>query len=86
MLLVAVSSFAQQTFGCRNLSLLLSLIHPLSCPSPIPPFTSFKGIGLARVLVTRITYVGELGYELHIPTEFALHVYERVCEMGKEHG
>ncbi len=52
------------------------------------PFRTAKeiAIGLARVLVTRITYVGELGYELHIPTEFALHVYERVTEVGKAHG
>ena len=28
--------------------------------------------------------VGELGYELHIPCEFALHVYDRVVEAGKE--
>lgn len=52
------------------------------------PFRTAReiAIGLARVLVTRITYVGELGYELHIPTEFALHVYERVVEVGEKHG
>ena len=33
-------------------------------------------IGLARVLATRITYVGELGYELFVPAEAAAHVYE----------
>lgn len=33
-------------------------------------------VGLARVLATRITYVGELGYELFIPTEQAAHVCE----------
>jgi 4-methylaminobutanoate oxidase (formaldehyde-forming) len=27
------------------------------------------GIGFARLLCARITYVGELGYELHIPSE-----------------
>jgi glycine cleavage system aminomethyltransferase T len=27
--------------------------------------------------------VGELGYELHIPCEFAQHVYDRVVEAGK---
>lgn len=35
-------------------------------------------IGLARVLATRITYVGELGFELFIPAEQAVHVYERL--------
>ncbi|CAB9516415.1 methylaminobutanoate oxidase [Seminavis robusta] len=39
-------------------------------------------IGLARVLCMRITYVGELGYELFIPTEQALHVYDRIQSIG----
>lgn len=33
-------------------------------------------VGFARLLATRITYVGELGYELFIPAEQAVHVYE----------
>jgi glycine cleavage system aminomethyltransferase T/glycine/D-amino acid oxidase-like deaminating enzyme len=40
-------------------------------------------IGFARVLCIRITYLGELGYELYIPTEQAVHVYERLIEVGR---
>ena len=40
-------------------------------------------IGYARVLCIRITYLGELGYELYIPTEQATHVYDRVVEAGR---
>src|SRR6185295_15124123 len=40
-------------------------------------------IGFARALCIRITYVGELGYELYIPTEQSAHVYERLIEAGK---
>jgi 4-methylaminobutanoate oxidase (formaldehyde-forming) len=43
-------------------------------------------IGLARVLCVRITYVGELGYELNIPSEQAGHVYDRIVEAGKPFG
>jgi 4-methylaminobutanoate oxidase (formaldehyde-forming) len=43
-------------------------------------------IGFARVLSIRITYVGELGYELYIPTEQAVHVYERLVEAGQGFG
>jgi glycine cleavage system aminomethyltransferase T/glycine/D-amino acid oxidase-like deaminating enzyme len=39
-------------------------------------------IGYAPVLAMRVTYVGELGYELHVPTEFALTVYETLMEAG----
>src|SRR5712691_11235880 len=40
-------------------------------------------IGFARVLLIRITYLGELGYELYIPAEQATHVYDRLIEAGK---
>ncbi len=41
-------------------------------------------IGSASVLCIRITYVGELGYELYIPAEQARSVYDRLVEAGME--
>jgi 4-methylaminobutanoate oxidase (formaldehyde-forming) len=43
-------------------------------------------LGFARVLCIRITYVGELGYELYIPSEHATHVYDRIVEAGQDVG
>lgn len=43
-------------------------------------------IGYARVLCVRITYVGELGYELYIPSEHAVHVYEQIVKHGQAVG
>ncbi len=43
-------------------------------------------IGLARVLCIRISYVGELGYELHVPAEQAVHVYDRLADAGQALG
>ena len=43
-------------------------------------------IGFARVLCIRITYLGELGYELHIPAEQALAVYDRLVAAGEPLG
>lgn len=43
-------------------------------------------IGFARVLCARITYLGELGYELHVPVELAGHVYEQLIEAGAPSG
>ena len=43
-------------------------------------------IGFARVLCVRITYLGELGYELYIPTEQAMHVYDRLVAAGPAFG
>jgi len=43
-------------------------------------------VGYAPVTALRITFVGELGYELYIPTEFACHVYETLWAAGQEFG
>ena len=43
-------------------------------------------IGFARALCVRITYLGELGYELYIPSEQATHVYDRLVEAGAAFG
>jgi glycine cleavage system aminomethyltransferase T/glycine/D-amino acid oxidase-like deaminating enzyme len=40
----------------------------------------------APVLALRVTYVGELGWELHIPVEFAASLYESLLEAGQRHG
>jgi heterotetrameric sarcosine oxidase gamma subunit len=52
------------------------------------PFRCARGIdiGFARVLCVRITYVGELGYELYVPTEQATHVYDRLLAAGRAVG
>ncbi|MDA9982035.1 FAD-dependent oxidoreductase [Gammaproteobacteria bacterium] len=52
------------------------------------PFASSQNIivGAAPVRAVRIGYVGELGWELHVPTEFALHVYDALWDAGQVHG
>ncbi|WP_345814594.1 FAD-dependent oxidoreductase [Paraburkholderia sp. PREW-6R] len=43
-------------------------------------------LGYATVRATRLTYVGELGWELYVPVEFAVGVYETLHEAGKAFG
>ena len=43
-------------------------------------------LGYALVRASRITYVGELGWELYIPTEFMLGVYDEIVSAGSRHG
>jgi 4-methylaminobutanoate oxidase (formaldehyde-forming) len=43
-------------------------------------------LGYAPVLALRVTYVGELGWELHVPSEYALHLYEALWEAGQDLG
>ena len=52
------------------------------------PFANSREIDLhyAIVRASRITYVGELGWELYIPTEYAPSVFEAVLTAGEEFG
>ncbi|MFQ6017849.1 MAG: aminomethyltransferase family protein, partial [Kiloniellaceae bacterium] len=43
-------------------------------------------IGFARILALRINYVGELGWELHVPAAYQVPVYEAVIDAGAEFG
>ena len=43
-------------------------------------------IGYATTLALRITYVGELGWELYVPAEFAVHVFDKLVEAGEAMG
>ncbi|HEX2840866.1 FAD-dependent oxidoreductase [Hyphomicrobium sp.] len=52
------------------------------------PFGRIKRMTLAGapMLALRVTYVGELGWELHIPVEFMTAVYEALMAAGAPHG
>ncbi|HVJ22521.1 MAG TPA: aminomethyltransferase family protein, partial [Burkholderiales bacterium] len=43
-------------------------------------------LGYAPVLALRVTYAGELGWELHVPSEYALHLYETLWQAGQDLG
>jgi glycine cleavage system aminomethyltransferase T/glycine/D-amino acid oxidase-like deaminating enzyme len=41
-------------------------------------------VGMASAKVLRISYVGELGYEIYVPTSYALHVWDTLWEAGRQ--
>ena len=43
-------------------------------------------IGYAKAIAMRVNYVGELGWELHLPVEHLAQVYALVWEAGEKHG
>ena len=43
-------------------------------------------VGYAPVLAARVTYVGELGWELHVPAEYAAGVYDDLMSAGADLG
>ncbi|KAG7209750.1 hypothetical protein KM043_011374 [Ampulex compressa] len=54
----------------------------------LPAFT-YKTVNVAYasdVMVMAFTHTGESGYCLYIPSEYALHVYSRLMEVGRDYG
>mgnify|MGYP001435240257 FL=1 len=52
------------------------------------PFATSREIELGHgyVRASRITFVGELGWELYVPTEFMQDIYDRIVAAGAEYG
>ena len=52
------------------------------------PFATLRELEIAGATVRtmRVTFVGELGWELHMPAESAGAVYDRLMELGQLHG
>jgi 4-methylaminobutanoate oxidase (formaldehyde-forming) len=67
---------------------LLSELTQASLSSEELPYLAAREIeiGYSRVQAVRITYLGELGYELYVPTEHALDVYDRLVAAGGAFG
>jgi len=73
--------------GPRSRDLLARLSHA-GFGEEASPFGSSRDIdlGYATVRATRITYVGELGWELYVPAEFAVGAYEDLIAAGADLG
>lgn len=71
-----------------NSRALLNRVSPDDFSNQAFPFATLREveIGYATVQALRLTYMGELGWELYIPTEFAPHVYDLLIEAGGEFG
>ncbi|RWG62346.1 MAG: FAD-dependent oxidoreductase, partial [Mesorhizobium sp.] len=67
---------------------LIQKVSPNDFSNQANPFGTFQeieiGMGLARA--HRVTYVGELGWELYVSTDQAAHVFEAIIEAGADVG
>jgi heterotetrameric sarcosine oxidase gamma subunit len=69
--------------GPKSRDLLASLSDADLTDEAFPFGTSREiGLGYYTVRATRITYVGELGWELYVPAEFAVGVYQDLVTAG----
>ncbi|MBS0125141.1 GcvT family protein [Thetidibacter halocola] len=67
---------------------LLAQVTPDPLDNDAFPFGTARevelGMGLARL--HRVTYVGELGWEVYVSSDMAGHVFETIAEAGQDHG
>ena len=67
---------------------LLSRVTSADLANDAFPFAASReiDIGYTTARATRITYVGELGWELYVPVEFAAGVYDELMAQGQDVG
>jgi 4-methylaminobutanoate oxidase (formaldehyde-forming) len=78
------------TYACLGLwgPKAREILQPLTTTAFDFPYmrSSELSIGAVPCLALRVTYVGELGWELYCPTEFGLALWDTIWAAGREHG
>jgi 4-methylaminobutanoate oxidase (formaldehyde-forming) len=65
-----------------------AILQPLATEELTFPYMRARELTVGRVpcLALRVTYVGELGWELYCPTESGLDLWDTIWEAGQAHG
>jgi dimethylglycine dehydrogenase len=73
--------------GPRSRALLQSLVRS-DLATPAFPFMSFRrmDVGMVPAYVGRISFTGELGYELWVTTDYQRALYDLLTKAGREYG
>lgn len=87
-LIDVTSAFAVLSLQGPKSRAIMAAVSDADFSNTVFPFATSQEIdlGYARVIANRLTYVGELGWELFIPTEFAQHVFDTIWQSGANHG
>lgn len=73
--------------GPRSREVLSKLTELDLSPSSLPYLASARGkVAGVPTLILRIGFVGELGYEMHFPSEYGEYLWESLMEAGREYG
>jgi len=67
---------------------LLQAVSPNDFSNEVNPFGTAQEIdlGMGRARVHRVTYVGELGWEVYVSADMAAHAFETLYEAGQDMG
>ncbi len=67
---------------------VMQAVSPADFSNAVNPFGTAQEIeiGMARARVHRVSYVGELGWEVYVSADMAAHVFDVLWEAGQDHG
>ena len=78
------------TYACLGLwgPAAREILQPLTTTALDFPYMRARELAVGPVpcLALRVTYVGELGWELYCPSEFGLALWDAIWAAGREHG
>ena len=78
---------AMNIAGPKSRDILQDLTKVDLSPEAFPYLGVREGIVAgAPALLMRVGFVGELGYEVHVPSSFGLHVWTAIMRAGERHG
>jgi glycine cleavage system aminomethyltransferase T/glycine/D-amino acid oxidase-like deaminating enzyme len=64
-----------------------AILEPLTGPLDFPYMRARElAVGFVPCLALRVTYVGELGWELYCPSDYGLRLWDSIWDAGRDHG
>jgi sarcosine oxidase subunit alpha len=82
------SALAGIAFSGPSARMLLERLTPEDVSADAFPYLEARQLAVAGVpaLAIRIGFVGELGFELHVPAAFGAHVWDTILQQGRDLG
>jgi 4-methylaminobutanoate oxidase (formaldehyde-forming) len=82
------SAYATLAVMGPNSRALLQPLVDVALDNAAFPFATARAVelGYAKALAMRVSYVGELGWELYVPSEYAGPMFDRLLDAGRDHG
>jgi len=87
-LINVTNQYAAMNLAGPNSRAVLAGLTDVDLASEAFPFLGTREgeVAGSRAILMRVGFVGELGYELHVPAGMAMHVWETLMAVGRAHG
>ncbi|WP_299656405.1 FAD-dependent oxidoreductase [uncultured Jannaschia sp.] len=84
---VTAGEAVMAVMGPGSRALLAGVVHEDMSNAAHPFYTAREvDLGMGRARLHRLSYVGELGWEVYVSADMAAHAFETIMEAGRDHG